>query len=102
MTYNVHSCIGMDGKVAPRRIARVINRYMPDIIALQEVDVDRAASLHIDQARALAAELNMNLYYHPVRCFDGEQFGNAILSRHPMRLIDASHYASLYADSENR
>lgn len=90
MTYNVHSCIGMDGKVAPRRIARVINRYMPDIIALQEVDVDRAASLHIDQARALAAELNMNLYYHPVRCFDGEQFGNAILSRHPMRLIDAS------------
>lgn len=90
MTYNVHSCIGMDGKVAPRRIARIISRYNPDIVALQEVDVGRETSQHIDQAIVLAAELNMDMHYHPVRCIEEEQFGNAILSRYPMRLIDAS------------
>jgi endonuclease/exonuclease/phosphatase family metal-dependent hydrolase len=94
MTYNIHSCIGMDGKVAPRRLARIISRYSPDIIALQEVDADRASSQYIDQAIVLAAELNMNMHYHPVRFIDEEQFGNAILSRHPMRLIDASPLAT--------
>ena len=31
MTYNVRSCIGMDGKISPQRIARVIGRYEPDM-----------------------------------------------------------------------
>ncbi len=29
MTYNIHSCIGMDGKVSPGRIARMITQYTP-------------------------------------------------------------------------
>src|SRR5690606_25634562 len=41
MTYNVHSCIGMDGKLDPERIARVIARARPDVVALQELDVGR-------------------------------------------------------------
>ncbi|MGD9299939.1 MAG: hypothetical protein PVI13_00085 [Desulfobacterales bacterium] len=38
MTYNVHSCVGMDKKVNPERIAKVIGDTAPDIIALQKVD----------------------------------------------------------------
>ncbi|MGD9302608.1 MAG: hypothetical protein PVI13_13610 [Desulfobacterales bacterium] len=38
MTYNIHSCVGMDKKVNPERIARVIGAPTPDIVALQEVD----------------------------------------------------------------
>src|SRR5690606_32470965 len=36
MTYNVHRCIGVDGKLSPERIARVIARHSPDIVVLQE------------------------------------------------------------------
>ena len=42
MTYNVHSCLGMDGKLSPARIARVIAQCNPDVVALQELDVRRA------------------------------------------------------------
>lgn len=37
-TYNVHGCIGIDGRYAPDRIAEVINELAPDILGLQEVD----------------------------------------------------------------
>jgi len=41
MTYNVHRCVGVDGRADPRRIAEVIAAYQPDIVALQELDVGR-------------------------------------------------------------
>ena len=37
MTYNVHSCIGMDAKVSPERIARIIARHDPDIVMVGEM-----------------------------------------------------------------
>jgi endonuclease/exonuclease/phosphatase family metal-dependent hydrolase len=37
-SYNVHKCVGVDGKFDPGRIARVIAEIEPDIIALQEAD----------------------------------------------------------------
>src|SRR5690242_3576831 len=41
MTYILHSCKGMDGRVRPERIAAVVERYHPDVVALQEVRVGR-------------------------------------------------------------
>lgn len=37
-SYNVHKCVGVDGKFDPARIATVIREIAPDIIALQEAD----------------------------------------------------------------
>lgn len=37
-SYNVHKCVGMDGRFDPRRIADVIQSIDADIIALQEAD----------------------------------------------------------------
>jgi endonuclease/exonuclease/phosphatase family metal-dependent hydrolase len=37
-SYNIHKCVGSDGKRDPDRIVRVISEINPDIIALQEVD----------------------------------------------------------------
>jgi endonuclease/exonuclease/phosphatase family metal-dependent hydrolase len=37
-SYNIHKCVGTDGKRDPDRIAEVIREISPDIIALQEVD----------------------------------------------------------------
>ncbi len=89
MTYNVHSCIGMDGKLSPDRIARVIARHDPDVIALQELDVGRLRTNGMDQAKIIAELLDMNYHFHPVRMIEEELYGNAILSRTPLKIIDA-------------
>jgi endonuclease/exonuclease/phosphatase family metal-dependent hydrolase len=90
MTYNVHSCIGMDGKVSPERIARVIARYAPDIVALQELDVGRSKTYNIDQAEAIASCLQMKFHFHPSLQVEEERYGNAILTHLPMRLCRAA------------
>jgi endonuclease/exonuclease/phosphatase family metal-dependent hydrolase len=89
MTYNVHSCIGMDGKLAPERIARVIARYAPDVVALQELDVGRARTEGMDQAHLIARCLEMDFHFHPAMYIEEESYGDAILSHLPMRLVKA-------------
>ena len=95
MTYNTHSCIGMDGKISPERIARVISRYQPDVVALQELDVGRRRTEHVDQAHIIAEYLKMEYSFHPSFYVEEELYGNAILSRFPMRLIKADILPSL-------
>jgi endonuclease/exonuclease/phosphatase family metal-dependent hydrolase len=89
VTYNVHSCIGMDGKLSPRRIARVIARLDPDVVALQELDAGRARSNGEDQARTIAHHLQMLHHFHPAIEVEEERYGDAVLSRLPMRLVRA-------------
>ena len=87
MTYNVHSCIGMDGKLTPERIARVIARYAPDIVALQELDVGRLRTEGMDQAHLIARYLEMDFHFHPALHIEEERYGDAILTHLPMRLV---------------
>lgn len=87
LTYNVHACMGMDGQLSPERIARVIGQSEADIICLQELDVGRRRSGHRDQAHAIAQHLEMTHQFHPAWHLEEEQFGNAILTRLPMRVI---------------
>ncbi|WP_274629081.1 endonuclease/exonuclease/phosphatase family protein [Arvimicrobium flavum] len=37
-SYNVHKCVGTDGRFSPERVAAVVGELDADIIALQEVD----------------------------------------------------------------
>jgi endonuclease/exonuclease/phosphatase family metal-dependent hydrolase len=89
MTYNVHSCIGMDGKLSPERIARVIARYAPDIVALQELDVGKSRTGSKDQAHLIASYLEMDYHFHPAMHVEEERYGDAILTHLPMRLVKA-------------
>ncbi|MEA3274639.1 MAG: endonuclease/exonuclease/phosphatase family protein [Pseudomonadota bacterium] len=89
MTYNVHSCIGMDGKLSPERIARLISRYAPDVVALQELDVGRARTEGMDQAHLIARYLEMDFHFHPALHIEEERYGDAILTHLPMRLVKA-------------
>jgi endonuclease/exonuclease/phosphatase family metal-dependent hydrolase len=94
MTYNIHSCIGLDGRVRPERVARVIRAAGADIIALQEVDAYRARSRHADQARFLADELEMSHHYYAVLEDRGEQYGLAVISRYPLDVVQTAHLTS--------
>jgi endonuclease/exonuclease/phosphatase family metal-dependent hydrolase/glycosyltransferase involved in cell wall biosynthesis len=96
MTYNVHSCIGMDGKISVERIARVIGRHEPDIVALQELDLQRPRTKGIDQPHRIAKQLEMLYHFHPLIRVAEEQYGTAILSRYPMELIRAGRLPSLF------
>ena len=89
MTYNVHSCFGKDRRSHPRRIAEVIMMHKPDIVALQEIDVDMDRSGRVHQAQIIAGCLNMAYHFHPVLFIKEGQYGNAILSRFPICLIKA-------------
>ena len=97
MTYNVHSCRGMDGKVSPERIARVISRHEPDIVALQELDLGRQQTGKLDQARIIARLLQMYYHFHPSMQIEEEaQYGNAVFSRFPMNLKKAGALPALF------
>jgi endonuclease/exonuclease/phosphatase family metal-dependent hydrolase len=87
MTYNVHRCEGGDGQISPTRIARVIAEARPDIVALQELDVGRRRTGGLDQADAIARELAMEFHFHAALTIASEQYGDAILSRFPSRVI---------------
>jgi endonuclease/exonuclease/phosphatase family metal-dependent hydrolase len=89
MTYNVHSCRGTDGRLCHERIADVIERFDPDIVALQELDSKRARSGGLDQTRAIGEILEMDSHFHAALRTADEEYGDAILSRHPLRLVQA-------------
>ena len=87
MSYNVHSCIGMDGRVSPRRIARVIAQQAPDLVALQELDHGRLRSRGEDQASAIAEQLGYHVTFLATITRGVERYGHAVLSRWPIRTV---------------
>jgi endonuclease/exonuclease/phosphatase family metal-dependent hydrolase len=90
LTYNVHACKGRDRVRSPLRIAEVIASISPDIVALQELDVRRLRSDRLDQAELIARELGMNFHFSPAIRVMEEEFGDAVMTALPMRLIRAS------------
>lgn len=95
MSYNVHSCIGMDGRVSPRRIARVIAQQGADIVALQELDHGRPRSRAEDQAGTIAAELGFHLAFCPTVIRGEESYGHAVLCRWPLEIVKSAPLPAL-------
>ena len=89
MTYNVHRCVGLDGRMDVRRIAAVIAESQPDIVALQELDVGRARTQGVDQAHAIAEQLGMAFHFHAALKVEEELYGDALLTVYPERLVQA-------------
>lgn len=83
MTYNVHGCLGRDGRLSPGRIAGIIARHDPDIIALQEL----STSEQVDQAQIIAQKLAMTYHFHPALAIKKGRRGNAIFSKFPMKPV---------------
>jgi endonuclease/exonuclease/phosphatase family metal-dependent hydrolase len=90
MTYNVHSCIGVDGMASPERIAEILALYEVDIICLQELDSNLLRSGKSDQAREIAHRLKMDFHFHPSLKVEEGEYGNAVLSRFPSRVVRAA------------
>jgi len=87
MTYNIQSCRGQNNRYSCSHIARIVSRFSPDIVALQEVDSGLSRSGAVDQARVIAEHLSMHHYFHPSLMRDGGAYGNAVLSRFPIQVV---------------
>ena len=94
-TYNVHGCRGMDGRRSEKRIAEVIATLDVDVIGLQELDLNRPRSGHVDQAGVIATALGWHQFFHPAFKVGDEHYGDAILSRLPMRVRQAQELPSV-------
>ena len=91
MTYNTHGCSGMDGRISPQRIARVIRQQGADLVALQELDHGRSRSRREDQATLIAEALGYHVVFCPtVLHGKGEHYGHALLSRWPIEVIQVA------------
>lgn len=84
MTYNIHICIGMDKKLDVDRIARVIMKEKPDLVALQEVDRKTARVQRMDQVEELKKRTNMNVVFGKTIDHTGGEYGIALMSRFPI------------------
>jgi endonuclease/exonuclease/phosphatase family metal-dependent hydrolase len=95
VTYNVHRCVGTDRRLDVGRIAEVLGRLEPDIVALQELDVGRRRTRGVDQAHEIAQRLAMTHHFHPAFRVEEELYGDAILTSHPERLVKAGSLPGL-------
>jgi endonuclease/exonuclease/phosphatase family metal-dependent hydrolase len=94
VTYNIHKCRGLDRRVRPARIAKVLGELNADIIALQEVLSIEGKGPEDNQARFIADELGLDYRLGENRKLNGGAYGNVILSRLPFVSIynyDLSH-----------
>jgi endonuclease/exonuclease/phosphatase family metal-dependent hydrolase len=78
-SYNIHSCEGLDLRLRCDRIAAILSRTHADVIGLQEVRADQEEIAHV---------LGFHVVFARANHVGGYEFGNAILSRFPIRRSD--------------
>lgn len=91
LSYNIHHGRGMDGVFDYDRLAKIINDLKPDLVALQEVDHGVARSGRVDQAAILAKLTGMHYAFGNALYHQGGEYGEAVLSRYPIKRFRAHH-----------
>ena len=92
MTYNIHQGYNTEGRINPWQILDSISEVNPDIIALQESDMNRVTSTNVDIVQWLAHKLNMYVYFGPET--KSQIYGVAILSRFPLANMETWYLKS--------
>lgn len=84
MTYNLHSCIGLDGRNSVQRIAEILHRYDPDFVALQELDAGCSRSGGVNQLEELRRMWPSEGEFFPLVDMKGGSYGIGYLTRLPV------------------
>lgn len=89
-TYNVHRCIGTDGRHDPHRVAEVLRELDADVVSLQEVTKRAGGPRDLDQLQILAAATDLQPVEGPTLQIERGHAGNAILSR--LEILDVRRF----------
>jgi len=84
-TWNIHGAVGADGRYLPARVVGVLREIDADIVALQEVASEEA---HTSFLADLARDTGYHVVAGLLRQRHGSDFGNAVLSRFPVRSVE--------------
>lgn len=87
LCYNIHHCNppSKPDLIDIEAIAKVIRQQNPDLVALQEVDVNTSRSgTSLNQAEELGRLTGMNAYFGKAIDYGGGEYGVAILSKYPL------------------
>jgi endonuclease/exonuclease/phosphatase family metal-dependent hydrolase len=101
LSYNIHHGEGIDGKLDLSRIAGVITAVKPDLVALQEVDRHTRRTEQLDQPAILSKLTGMKILFEKNIVFQGGDYGNAILSRFPVKAY-RNHKLPSHDEGEQR
>jgi endonuclease/exonuclease/phosphatase family metal-dependent hydrolase len=82
-TYNIHGAVGADGRFNPDRIVEVLREIKADIIALQEVPLGGIQFPNV--LEMLQQATGLIGVEGPTRHGPERRYGNAVLSRYPIR-----------------
>lgn len=80
-SYNVHKCVGSDGRFDPARVARVVGEIDADIIALQEADERTGARMGLLDLESLQRDTDLIPTHKPANHGSHGWHGNLILAR---------------------
>ena len=89
-TYNVHACVGTDGRHDPDRVASVIGELDAGIVALQEFTYPASVAIETRMPVTLTMVDAYECVLGPTRRSVTECFGNALLTRH--RILDVHRF----------
>jgi endonuclease/exonuclease/phosphatase family metal-dependent hydrolase len=93
-TYNIHRCIGTDGREDVGRVAAVLQEIDAHVVGLQEAEA-RPSRTSRNQAQELARRLNLELIEGPLLIEGHGHYGNALLSRLPVRLLRRNRFGRI-------
>jgi endonuclease/exonuclease/phosphatase family metal-dependent hydrolase len=85
LTYNIHHGEGLDGQLDLIRIAQSIKDSNADLVALQEVDRGADRTGRRDLLNEIAYHTGLTPLFGKNIPLQGGDYGNAILSRYPIR-----------------
>ena len=100
LSYNIHHGQGTDGRFDLARLAEVIDRLEPDLVALQEVDHRTRRAKGVDQAAELGRLTGMHSWFGKAMDFSGGGYGDSPLLN--QRLYYQYRSADVYRGAQLR
>ena len=85
VSYNVHACIGADGRFAPQRVCEVLHELQADFIGIQELEDRTIGSERVSEY--LARNLGMHGYRGATLKRRDAHYGNLLLSARPAKRV---------------
>lgn len=87
-TYNVHGCVGTDGRSDPRRVAEVIRELDAEIIGLQEVYASSETGSKWAHMEYLSEISGLQALPGPTMKRKDSHYGNVLLTHFPILQTD--------------